>query len=97
MYRKIMDMLPPMLAGDELMDSLRVFPEYDENIINASVPERLMAMADLYNIYEPSTMSVEIYSKLYLGLIRSLQKKDTRLSILQQIENIIARSLSQAI
>jgi hypothetical protein len=87
MYRKIMDMLPPMLAGDELMGSLRVIPKYDENIINASVPERLMAMADLYNIYEPSTMSVEIYSKLYLGLIRSLQKKDTRLSILQQIEN----------
>jgi hypothetical protein len=47
MYRKIMDMLPPMLAGDELMGSLRVIPKYDENIINASVPERLMAMADL--------------------------------------------------
>ena len=76
MYRKIMDMLPPMLAGDELMGSLRVVPKYDENIINASVPERLMAMADLYNIYEPSTMSVEIYSKLYLGLIRSLQKNE---------------------
>lgn len=87
MYKQVVDMLPPMLAGDELMDALRVLPEYDQNIINASVPTRLMAMSDMYKIYEPSKMSVEIYSKLYLGLLRSLQKKGTRIAVLQQIEN----------
>ena len=87
MNERITDMLPPMLAGDELMDALRVLPEYDQNIVHAPIPTRLMAMSDMYKIYEPSKMSVEIYSKLYLGLLRSLQKKGTRMAILQQIEN----------
>ena len=32
-------------------------------------------------------MSVEIYSKLYLALIRSLQKKGSRLAVRQYAEN----------
>ena len=87
MYKQIIDRLPPMMAGNELTDALRVLPDYDTNIIHAPVPTRLMAMSDMYEIYEPSKMSVEIYSKLYLGLIRSLQKKGTRMAMLQQIEN----------
>ncbi len=87
MYKQIIDRLPPMLAGEELMDALRVLPEYDQNIVYAPIPTRLMAMSDLYKVYEPSKMSVEIYSKLYLGLLRSLQKKGTRMAMLQQIEN----------
>lgn len=87
MYKQIAEKLPPMLAGDELLDALRVHPEYDSNIVYTPVPARLMAMSEMYNIYEPSKMSVEIYSKLYLGLLRSLQKKGTRMAVLQQIEN----------
>ena len=87
MYRQIIEKIPPMMAGDELMDALRIRPEYDPSIIHAPVPERLMAMSDIYNIYEPSEMSAQIYSKLYLGLLRSLQKKGTRMAVLQQFEN----------
>ena len=87
MNKQIVNLLPPMLTGEELMGALRIIPEYDPNIVNASISERLVAMSDMYNIYEPSKMSTEIYSKLYLGLLRSLQKKGTRLSVLQQIEN----------
>lgn len=87
MYRKIIEKIPDMLSGDELTDALRTRPIYDPNIIYGTVSERLMAMNDLYNIYEPSDMSVQIYSKLYLGLMRSLQKKGSRMALLQQLEN----------
>ena len=71
----IIDNLPPMLSGKELISVLSVLPEYDSEIVNASAAERLMALSDIYRIYIPSKMSQEIYSKFYLALMRSLQKK----------------------
>jgi hypothetical protein len=46
-----------------------------------------MALSDIYNIYIPSSMSVEIYSKLYLALLRSLQKKVGTSAQIQRNEN----------
>ena len=46
-----------------------------------------MALSDLYQIYIPSQMSLEIYSKLYLALLRSMQKKGTQMAIKQRYEN----------
>ena len=79
--------LPRMLSGDELMRALRVIPEYDPDLCNQDEAMRLMKLSDLYDIYLPSAMSVEIYSKLYLALIRSLQKKASRLAVRQSAEN----------
>lgn len=82
--------LPPMLSGKELISSLSILPEYNPDIIYANAAERLMALSDLYRIYVPSKMSQEIYSKLYLALIRSLQKKRTNAVMQQQRENFKA-------
>lgn len=79
--------LPEMKTGKELVDALTILPEYDSNICNQNVATRLMALSDLYKIYVPSEMSVEIYNKLYLALMRSLQKKYTKIAIRQQKEN----------
>ncbi len=79
-----------MLSGDELTDALSVLPHYDKNICTRSVAERLIALSDLYDIYIPSPMSTEIYSKLYLALIRSLQKKQTHAATQQLNRNHIA-------
>ena len=79
--------LPPMLTGTELTSALTVLPDYDESVRNECDAVRLMALSDLEKIYLPSMMSCEIYSKLYLSLIRSLQKKQTRLAIRQRYEN----------
>ena len=79
--------MPKMLAGSELASALTILPEYDESIRNESEAVRLMALSDLYSIYLPSQMSMEIYSKLYLSLLRSLQKKNTTLAIQQRYEN----------
>lgn len=75
--------MPPMLTNGELTESLSVLPPYDSSIQNASTAERLIALSQLYDIYFPSPMSKEIYSKLYLALLRSLQKKQTRTATLQ--------------
>ncbi len=82
--------LPEMKSGKELVTALSVFPKYDESICYENQAARLMALSDLYKIYVPSEMSIEIYSKLYLALMRSLQKKGTKLSAIQQNENFKA-------
>lgn len=84
---KIISQLPPMKSGDELMSEMKVLPEYDDNIRNKNQAERLMALSDLYKIYVPSCMSAEIYSKLYLALLKSLQKKETKSAVKQRYEN----------
>ena len=83
----IINALPPMKAGDELISALTVLPEYDKSICDENEAIRLMALSDLYKIYLPSQMSVEIYSKLYLALLRSLQQKTTKTAIQQKNEN----------
>jgi len=73
---EIINSLPRMKSGNELTAALEVLPEYNVKICTADVPMRLMALSDLYRIYIPSQMSLEIYSKLYLALLRSMQKKE---------------------
>ncbi len=84
---EIIKKLPPMKSGNELVTDLAMFPMYDESIRYESPEVRLTALSDLYNVYIPSQMSLEIYSKLYLALLRSLQKKGTKIAIQQQYQN----------
>ena len=83
----ILSQLSEMKAGQDLISEMSVLPLYDENIRSQSTTSRLIALSELYNIYIPSPMSVEIYSKLYLALLRSLQKKSSRNARIQQNEN----------
>lgn len=78
---------PEMKSGNELISALSIIPEYDETICQQNQAVRLMALSDLYQIYIPSQMSLEIYSKLYLALLRSMQKKGTQMAIKQRYEN----------
>lgn len=79
--------LPEMKSGNELISALSIIPEYDETICQQNQAVRLMALSELYQIYIPSQMSLEIYSKLYLALLRSMQKKGTQMAIKQRYEN----------
>ena len=83
----IISYLPKMKTGDSLVSALSVLPPFDETIRLQSEAERLIALSDLFRVYIPSPMSTEIYSKLYLALLRSLQKKTTKARILQYNEN----------
>jgi len=79
--------LPEMKSGNELISALSIIPEYDETIRTQNQAVRLMALSDLYQIYVPSQMSIEIYNKLYLALLRSMQKKSSQMAIKQRYEN----------
>lgn len=91
--------IPKMKNRNELKDAIACLPEYDENIRYADVNTRLISLSDLYSIYIPSTMSIEIYNKLYLALVQSMQKKFTQLSIKQRYENnkMIQKQISNGI
>lgn len=79
--------MPEMLSGQELYEKLADIPVYSEEIRRKSQTERLIELAMLYEIYLPSEMSIEIYSKLYLALLRSLQKKGTNTAVQQSYQN----------
>lgn len=83
----IISIMPKMLTGEELDKALKILPAYDESIGDKSVPERLVALQDIYKIYVPSNMTREIYTKMYLSLLRSLQKKQSILAVRQYSEN----------
>ena len=83
----IINVLPRMKSGDDLIKALKILPEYNSEIRNTDTSVRLMALSDLYRVYIPSQMSLEIYSKLYLALLRSMQKKGTKLAVQQQNQN----------
>ena len=79
--------LPPMLSGSELEQALTILPEYDPAIVEENDAMRLIALTDIYKVFVPNQMSREIYSKLYLALLRSLQKKEGKLRVKQGIAN----------
>jgi len=76
-----------MLTGNELHDALSVYPKYDETICTQSTAIRLMSLSDMYDVFISNTMAKEIYSKLYLSMVRSLNKKQTKLATQQYYEN----------
>ena len=80
----ISKLMPKMLTGEELMKALTILPEYDKEVRSKSETERLIALNDLYSVYIPNTMSTEVYSKMYLALIRSLNKKFSKNAVIQK-------------
>lgn len=75
------------MQGEELISALSVLPEYHDNVRNENQAVRMMELSAIQRIYVPSEMSIEIYSKMYLALVRSLQKKSTNIAIKQRYEN----------
>ena len=83
----VLKTMPEMIMGQTLDDKLCILPEYDETIRQKSIPKRLIALQDIYQIFIPNKMSREIYSKLYLSLLRSIQKKQSIFAVRQYHEN----------
>ena len=87
MENEILMHLPRMKSEKEVYSELLNLPMYDGSICQSNSTERLIALSDIYDIYIPSEMTYEIYSKLYLALLNSLKKKSTRAAVIQQGEN----------
>ena len=76
-----------LLNKQQVIESLIVLPEYDTSIQEKSTVERLLALDDIYDIYIPTGMTIEIYNKLYLSIARSLRKKQGKDAVRQHYEN----------
>lgn len=87
MDKRLTEQLPEMLANQSLMKELQVFPEYDTSIREVNAAERILQLEQIYKVYVPSEMTVEIYHKLYLALMRSLQAKEGNAAVRQRYEN----------
>lgn len=87
MENTLVKKLPPMLTGSELEQALSILPEYNPKIITQDAAARLIALNDLYKVFVPTRMAKEIYTRMYLSLLRSLQKKETKLAVQQFNEN----------
>lgn len=83
----ILIQIPKMLSGNELKEAMTYLPRYDESIRDSDMTTRLLSLSDVYQIYIPTNMSIEIYSKIYLAMIRSLQKKNSKESTIQLTTN----------
>lgn len=81
------EQMPKMLMGKELEEAMVYLPSYDPQICNADAATRLMALNDIAEIYIPSQMSYEIYSKIYLAMLYSLKKKQTVDAVRQGNQN----------
>ncbi len=81
------EQMPKMLMGKELEEAMVSLPPYDPQICNADAATRLMALNDVAEIYIPSQMSYEIYSKIYLAMLHSLKKKQTVDAVRQGNQN----------
>ena len=66
------ELTPKLLLGDELKQELQILPNYDSKIRNAPTSERLMALTQFYDIFYPSKMACEIYSKLYFAYLNAI-------------------------
>lgn len=84
---ELMEYFPPMLLGEELDEAMRYLPKYNPDICHLDAGIRLRQLDKLKEIYIPSKMSQEIYVKLYLAMVRSLEKKHTVESIRQGVQN----------
>lgn len=81
------EQMPKMLMGKELEEAMVSLPPYDSQICHADAATRLMALNDVAEIYIPSQMSYEIYSKIYLAMLHSLKKKQTVDAVRQGNQN----------
>ena len=72
---EIKNQLNKMIIGDELKKSLCVLPDYKNDLTEPT--DRLLALLDVYKIFIPSRYTIDIYNKMYLSVINSLEKKNS--------------------
>ncbi len=85
--KNLMAKMPKMLMGQELEKAMLSLPVYDAAICHADAGKRLTALDAMTDIYVPSAMSYEIYSKIYMAMLHSLKKKQTKDAIQQGNQN----------
>ena len=76
---ELKDQLNDYLVGPDLIRELTVLPNYKNDLVDTG--DRLIALLDVYKLYLPTRSTIEIYNRLYLSLISSLEKKNSILNV----------------
>lgn len=79
--------LPDFYNKAEFMKESERFPEYKNEQRLLNMQNRLLLLDSIYDVYVPTEMSYEVYSKIYVALSRSLNKKFTKDAVRQRYEN----------
>ena len=86
------ELLPRMLFGDELKEALAVLPYYDASAREMDTGSRLHKLSEIYRIFVPNSMTLEIYHKIYMMSAISISKKGTVEAVRQLNANHQGRS-----
>ena len=63
--------LPPMMVGRELASALAFLPPYSPPDRERPAGERLQLLSQLYSIYQPLPMTIELYFQIYNTMLHS--------------------------
>ena len=78
-----------LIKGQDLIAKLSIIPAYDPSIIEKGVGERIVAMKELIQLYLASSMTAEIYQKMYLSSVMAMEKKKDMAAKRQSYENYL--------
>lgn len=84
----VKEQLNNYLSGEELINALTVLPPYRDGL--TKVTDRLTALLDVYKIFIPNKTAVDIYNRLYMAILNSLDKKYSLEEIALQNDNFSA-------
>ena len=82
---ELRDQLNEFLSGETLLKEMMVIPNYRYGL--EKVQDRLVALLDIYKLFIPTLTIVDIYNRLYLSVLCSLEKKDSIEEVKQYNEN----------
>ena len=85
--------LNEFLSGETLLKKMMVVPEYKDGL--DIVQDRLVAIMDIYKLFIPTLTNVDIYNRLYLSVLCSLEKKNTIEEVRQLNENFKNRKSTE--
>lgn len=86
MNNNLTNQMPPLIPLCDMDESMTIIPQLNTEAINLDA-ERILLLDNLYDFFLPNETSKEIYQKIYLGIHRSLNKKDTIQATIQRNEN----------
>lgn len=64
----LIEALPPMLSGKDLICALACVPSYYESDRSRNAGERLQLLSCLYDFYQPMPMTLDLYCEVYNAL-----------------------------
>ena len=76
---KLIDKIPPMLTDERLIKALEKYPTY-HNPHSLSKSNRLIYVQDIFDVFVPNAMSVELYNSIYFLLIQACKRKEEGLN-----------------